>query len=316
MNKSKKTVTTEETTKVVATKPSKKISSKDTKDTKQPKKSSVTKKTTKSKKSVAKKLPAKSKAVKKLIDAASPTKVSPRHSSEFTRQVEVRILPKDAKVISSAPMVETNYLAYCLFKRDNCLLTEIIGTYTTMQLANEAIDAREVYHAQQGNHVIHAVVTDIPVDHVGNDGYAPIVYEEKLIQEDEPVTLVHEALVPEAMRMQESVEEPFQNLQIHVIVGTGVKRDDDGIYRRYSIGADAITDPTQIPVSIASATSRYIDQGYTDVHFYSYKAKDVINGADPEHLSVIMTAAKYAQCQGIKDVLIGCLTNSLYMPVK
>lgn len=313
MNKSKKTVTTEETAKVVATKPSKKTNAK---VTKQPKKSSVTKKTIKSKKSIAKKLPAKSKAVKKLIDAASPTKVSPGHSSEFTRQVEVRILPKDAKVISSTPMVETNYLAYCLFKRDNCLLTEIIGTYTTMQLANEAIDAREVYHAQQGNHVIHAVVTDIPVDHIDNDGYAPIVYEERLIQEDEPVTLVHEALVPEAMRIQESVEEPFQDLQIHVIVGTGVKRDDDGIYRRYSIVADAVTDSTQIPISIASATSRYIDQGYTDVHFYSYKAKDVINGADPEHLNIIMTAAKYAQCQGIKDVLIGCLTNSLYMPVK
>lgn len=315
MNKSKKTVTTEETAKMVATKPSEKT----TKDTKQPKKASVTKKTTKkatTKKPVAKKLPAKSKIIKKVIDAASPTKVSPRHSSEFTRQVEVRILPKDAKVISTTPMVETNYLAYCLFKRDNSLLTEIIGTYTTMQLANEAIDAREVYHAQQGNHVIHAVVTDIPVDHIGNDGYAPIVYEERLIQDDEPVTLVHEALVPEAMRMQESLEEPFQNLQIHVIVGTGVKRDDDGIYRRYSIVADAVTDSTQIPVSIASATSRYIDQGYTDVHFYSYKAKDVINGSDPEHLSVIMTAAKYAQCQGIKDVLVGCLTNSLYMPVK
>lgn len=314
MNKSKKTVTTEDTAKVVATKPSKKTNAK---DTKQPKKASVTKKTTKSKKPVAKKLPAKSKAVKKLIDAASPTKVSPRHSSEFTRQVEVRILPKDAKVISSTPMVETNYLAYCLFKRDNCLLTEIIGTYTTMQLANEAIDAREVYHAQQGNHVIQTTVTDIPVDHIGNDGYAPIVYEERLIQDDEdlePVTLVHEALVPKAM--QESVEEPFQNLEIHVIVGTGVKRDDDGIYRRYSIVADAVTDSTQIPISIASATSRYIDQGYTDVHFYSYKAKDVINGVDPEHLSVIMTAAKYAQCQGIKDVLVGCLTNSLYMPVK
>ena len=192
MNKSKKSVTTEETAKVVATKPSKKINAK---DTKQPKKASVTKKTTKkasTKKPVAKKLPAKSKIIKKVIDAASPTKVSPRHSSESTSQVTPRILPKDAKVISSTPMVETNYLAYCLFKRDNCLLTEIIGTYTTMQLANEAIDAREVYHAQQGNHVIHAVVTDIPLDHIGNDVYAPIVYEERLIQEDEPVTLVHE----------------------------------------------------------------------------------------------------------------------------
>lgn len=29
-----------------------------------------------------------------------------------------------------------------------------------------------------------------------------------------------------------------------------------------------------------------------------------------------MTSAKYAQCQGIKDVLIGCLTKELYMPVK
>lgn len=208
MNKSKKTVTTEETTKAVATKPSKKTT-KESKVTKQPKKTSVAKKTTKkatTKKPVAKKLPAKSKIIKKVIDAASPTKVSPRHSSESTGQVTPRILPKDAKVISSTPMVETNYLAYCLFKRDNCLLTEIIGTYTTMQLANEAIDAREVYHTQQGNHVIQTMVTDIPIDHIGNDVYAPIVYEERLIQEDEedePVTLVHEALVPEAMCMQE-----------------------------------------------------------------------------------------------------------------
>lgn len=312
MNKSKKTVTTEETTKVVATKPSKKTNAK---DTKQPKKASATKKTTKkatTKKPVVKKLPAKSKAVKKLIDAASPTKVSPRHSSEFTRQVEVRILPKDAKVISSTPMVETNYLAYCLFKRDNSLLTEIIGTYTTMQLANEAIDAREVYHAQQGNHVIHAVVTDIPVDHIGNDGYAPIVYEERLIQDDEPVTLVHEALVPEAMCIQEP---EVKESDAYIITGTACKMDNDGIYRVYAVAAHAPTDTNEIEDRVASIKEHYKLLGYSDVHFYSNK----LNGdgiSNPLQLSTITKFPKYEQCSSFKDVLVGWLTNRLYTPLQ
>lgn len=312
MNKSKKTVNVKEA-KVEATQPLKKTN-KEPKVTQEPKKTSVVKKTTKKstrKKPVAKKLPAKSKAVKKLIDAASPSKVSPRCSSEFTRQVEVRILPKDAKVISTTPMVETNYLAYCMFKRDDRLLTEIIGIYTTMDLAKEAIDAKEVYHTQQGDHVIHAVVTDVPVDHIGTDQtnqYATIVHEENLSPE---------YVDPEHECLEESIEEPVtQLLEIYVIVGTGVKKDDDGIYRRYAIVADVVTDLIQVPVSIASATSRYIDRGYTDVHFYSYKARDDMGNTDPEHLSIIMTATKYNQCQGIKDVLIGCLTKELYMPLK
>lgn len=313
MNKSKKPVTTEETTKVVATKPSKKTNAK---DTKQPKKSSVTKKTTKKattkKQPVAKKLPAKSKIIKKVIDAASPTKVSPRHSSEFTRQVEVRILPKDAKVISFTPMVETNYLAYCLFKRDNCLLTEIIGTYTTMQLANEAIDAREVYHAQQGNHVIQTTVTDIPVDHIGNDGYTPIVYEERLIQEDEPVTLVHEALVPEAMCIQES---EVKESDAYIITGTACKMDNDGIYRVYAVAAHAPTDPNEIEDRVASIKKHYELLGYSDVHFYS----DKLNGdgiSNPLQLSTITKYPKYERCSSFKDVLVGWLTKELYKPVK
>ena len=110
MNKSKKTVNVKEA-KVEATQPLKKV-------TQEPKKTSVVKKSTKKsprKKPVAKKLPAKSKVVKKLIDAASPTKVSPRCSSESSSQVTPRVLPTDAKIISTTPVVETMYAAYCVF---------------------------------------------------------------------------------------------------------------------------------------------------------------------------------------------------------
>ena len=202
-------------------------------------------------------------------------------------------------------MVETNYLAYCLFKRDNCLLTEIIGTYTTMQLANEAIDAREVYHAQQGNHVIHAVVTDIPVDHIGNDGYAPIVYEERLIQEDEPVTLVHEAM-----------QEPeVKESDAYIITGTACKMDNDGIYRVYAVAAHAPTDPNEIEDRVASIKEHYKLLGYSDVHFYSNK----LNGdgiSNPLQLNTITKFPKYEQCSSFKDVLVGWLTNRLYTPLK
>lgn len=199
MNKSKKTVTTEET-KVVASKPSKKTNAKDTKVTKQPKKASVAKKTTKkatTKKPVAKKLPAKSKIIKKLIDAASPTKVSPRHSSESTSQVTPRILPKDAKVISSTPIVESMYVAYCVFRRDNILIIENIGVYNIIHLANQAIQAREAYHIDNGHDIVHSIVQPILVDNISKDKPTVEVYREVATeQEDKLESEVKESEYP------------------------------------------------------------------------------------------------------------------------
>ena len=167
MNKSKKTPIKETTAKVEATQPLKKTTTKKSNVTPKPKKSSVAKKTTK--KPVAKKLPAKSKVVKKLIDAASPTKVSPRCSSEFTRQVEVRILPKDAKVISSTPMVETMYAAYCVFDQNDLQVTEFIGVYNTIHLAKQAIEARVEHHTEHNHPVVDSGVHPVLVDDISKD---------------------------------------------------------------------------------------------------------------------------------------------------
>ena len=195
MNKSKKTTPVKETTaKVEATQPLKKKTTKKSNVTPKPKKSAVVKKTTKkatTKKPVAKKLPAKSKVVKKLIDTASPTKVSPRCSSEFTRQVDVRILPKDAKVISSTIVVETMYIVYCTFEHSNLWVTETVGVYTTIHLAKQAIQAREEYHKEHNHKVIDSNVMPILVDDISKDkptigvyGGVSIEYVDEAIAEE------------------------------------------------------------------------------------------------------------------------------------
>lgn len=192
MNKSKKTPVKETTatTKVEGTQSPKKKTTKEHKVTKQPKKSSVAKKAT-TKKPVAKKLPAKSKVVKKLIDAASPTKVSPRCSSEFTSQVTPRILSKDAKVISSTIVVETMYIVYCTFEHSNLWVTETVGVYTTIHLAKQAIQAREEYHKEHNHKVIDSNVMPILVDDISKDkptigvyGGVSIEYVDEAIAEE------------------------------------------------------------------------------------------------------------------------------------
>lgn len=169
MNKSKKTTPVKEitTAKVEATQPLKKKTTKEAKVTPKPKKSLVAKKSTK--KPVAKKLPAKSKVVKKLIDAASPTKVSPRCSSKSASQVTSRILPKDAKVISSTIVDETMYIVYCIYEHNNLTVTETVGVYTTIHLAKQAIQAREEYHKEYNHKVIDSSVMPILVDDISKD---------------------------------------------------------------------------------------------------------------------------------------------------
>ena len=306
MNKSKNAVTVKET-KVEATQPPKKkasITPKEAKVNKEPKKSMsakkpITKKTSKkatAKKSVAKKLPAKSKIVKKAIDAASPTKVSPRRSSESTSQVTPRILPKDAKVISTSPVYETMYIAYCLYKHGASYASEVVGVYTTQQLAEEVLEARKVYHAEQGREVLETSVGTVPVDNVN-------------MAKSEPENVY--ALIEDLKQKQQS--------DIYLIIGTGRKKDEDGIYRKHTIVADAFTslanNPDNVAYRLANAELYYTNQGYSNLHFYSYKVKDGVISKDLLELNVITQHVEYEQCSSLKDVLVGWLTNKLYTPL-
>ena len=194
MNKSKKTVNVKEA-KVEATQPLKKV-------TQEPKKTSVVKKSTKKsprKKPVAKKLPAKSKVVKKLIDAASPTKVSPRHSSESTSQVTARVLPTDAKIISTTPIVETMYVAYCIFDQDGMQVTEFIGVYNTIYLAKQAIDARKEHHTEHNHPVIDSGVHPVLVDDISKDKPTLGVYSGVCVED------VDEAIAEERKESNEEI---------------------------------------------------------------------------------------------------------------
>lgn len=265
MNKSKKTPVKETTatTKVEGTQSPKKKTTKEPKVTKQPKKSSVAKKTTK--KPVAKKLPAKSKVVKKLIDAASPTKVSPRCSSESTSQVTPRILPKDAKVISSTIVVETMYIVYCTFEHSNLWVTETVGVYTTIHLAKQAIQAREEYHKEHNHKVIDSNVMPILVDDISKDkptigvyGGVSIEYVDEAIAEerkesDEEIVTAEEmekhieSLAEEELSESNISEEDVEELDAYLILGTGVMKDEDGVEQVYVITAESITHLHNVP---------------------------------------------------------------------
>ncbi len=287
MNKSKKTPVKETTAaKVEATQPLKKKTTKESKVTKQPKKTSVAKKATK--KPVAKKLPAKSKSVKKLIDAASPTKVSPRCSSEFTSQVTPRILPKDAKVISSTIVVETMYIVYCTFEHNNLWVTETVGVYTTIHLAKQAIQAREEYHKEHNHKVIDSNVMPILVDDISKDkptigvyGGVSIEYVDEAIAEerkesDEEIVTAEEmekhieSLAEEELSKSNISEEDVEESDTYLILGTGCEVGQDDVCRLYAIAAGAVTDPDKIIGRIAEANQYYKDLGYIDTHFYSY----------------------------------------------
>ena len=331
MNKSKKTPVKE--AKVEATQPLKKTTTKEAKVTSKPKKSSVAKKTTKkstTKKPVAKKLPAKSKVVKKLIDAASPTKVSPRCSSEFTRQVDVRILPKDAKVISSTIVVETMYIVYCTFEHSNLWVTETVGVYTTIHLAKQAIQAREEYHKEHNHKVIDSNVMPILVDDISKDkptigvyGGVSIEYVDEAIAEERKESDEEIVTAEEMEKHIESLaeEETFEDVEksdTYLILGTGVMKDEDGVEQVYVITAESVTHPYNVPDRIEYAKLYYAELGYTDIRLYSYKVKNWVKD-DPLQLTAITKYPKgeqYKQCTSIKEALIGWLTNKLYIPLK
>ena len=336
MNKSnKKTTPVKETTraKVEAIQSPKKTTTKKSNVTPKPKKSSVAKKTTKkatTKKPVAKKLPAKSKAVKKLIDAASPTKVSPGCSSEFTRQVEVRILPKDAKVISSTIVAETMYIVYCTFEHSNLWVTETVGVYTTIHLAKQAIQAREEYHKEHNHKVIDSNVMPILVDDISKDkptigvyGGVSIEYVDEAIAEerkesDEEIVTAEEMEKHIESLAEEKTCEDVEKSDTYLILGTGVMKDEDGVEQVYVITAESVTHPHNVPDRIEYAKLYYAELGYTDIRLYSYKVKNWVKN-DPLQLTAIDKYPKceqYKHCSSLKDVIVGYLTNSLYMPVK
>lgn len=326
MNKSKKTVNVKEA-KVEATQPLKKV-------TQEPKKTSVVKKTTKKsprKKLVAKKLPAKSKIVKKLIDAASPTKVSPRHSSESTSQVTARVLPTDAKIISTTPIVETMYAAYCIFDHDGMQVTEFIGVYNTIYLAKQAIEARVEHHTEHNHPVVDSGVHPVLVDDISKDKPTLGVYsgvrvedvdeaiaEERKESNEEIVTANEMEKYVESLAKEESTLEDVKELDTYLIIGTGCLADENGVDHVYVITAESVTHPHNVPDRVAYAKLYYTELGYTDIRLYSYKVKNWVKN-DPLQLTAIDKYPKceqYKHCSSLKDVIVGYLTNSLYMPVK
>lgn len=326
MNKSKKTVNVKEA-KVEATQPLKKV-------TQEPKKTSVVKKSTKKsprKKPVAKKLPAKSKVVKKLIDAASPTKVSPRHSSESTSQVTARVLPTDAKIISTAPIVETMYAAYCIFDQDGMQVTEFIGVYNTIHLAKQAIEARVEHHTEHNHPVVDSGVHPILVDDISKDKPTLGVYsgvrvedvdeaiaKERKESNEEIVTANEMEKYVESLANEESTLEDVKELDTYLIIGTGCLADENGVDHVYVITAESVTHPHNVPDRVAYAKLYYTELGYTDIRLYSYKVKNWVKN-DPLQLTAIDKYPKceqYKHCSSLKDVIVGYLTNSLYMPVK
>lgn len=215
MSKSKKTVKTE--TKVEKT-TSKAIEKKAVK--KAPDKAKVVnpaKGTPRTKKPIAK--PAsKSPAVQKAAEAALPAKVDPSCSSETTNEItvntadtinsdftveatvtvetqpvesnpmpSVRKLDPEAKIIEERPIIENMYLAHTLFRRDNIIISEVIGAYTSPELATEAIQVREAFHMEQGHKVMHSVMSPILVDDVRKEKITAVVYEDSLALEDEAI---------------------------------------------------------------------------------------------------------------------------------
>lgn len=331
MNKSKKTVNIKEA-KVEATQSLKKTN-KESKVTQEPKKTSVVKKTNKKstrKKPVAKKqLPAKSKVVKKLIDAASPTKVSPRCSSESSSQVTPRVLPTDAKIISTTGVVEIMYAAYCVFDQNDLQVTEFIGVYNTIHLAKQAIEARVEHHTEHNHPVVDSGVHPILVDDISKDKPTLGVYsgvrvedvdeaiaEERKESDEEIVTANEMEKHVESLAKEETAVEDVKELDMYLILGTGCEVGQDDVRRLYAITAGAVTDPDKIIGRIAEANQYYKDLGYIDTHFYSYRITDGIINDDPLQLNIIAKYAMYKKCTSLKEVLIGWLNNSLYMPLK
>lgn len=160
----------------------------------------------------------KSPAVQKAAEAALPAKVDPSCSSETTNEItvntadtvnsdftveatvtvetkpvesnpipSVRKLDPEAKVTEERPVIESMYLAHCLFRRDKIIISEVIGAYTSPALATEAIQAREAFHTEQGHMVMHSVMYPILVDDVRKEKITAVVYEDALALEEEAI---------------------------------------------------------------------------------------------------------------------------------
>lgn len=153
----------------------------------------------------------KSPAVQKAAEAALPAKVDPSCSSETTNEItvntadtinsdftveatvtvetkpSVREFDKEAKVTEERPVIESMYLAHCLFRRDKIIISEVIGAYTSPALATEAIQAREAFHTEQGHMVMHSVMYPILVDDVRKEKITAVVYEDALALEEEAI---------------------------------------------------------------------------------------------------------------------------------
>lgn len=245
------------------------------------------------KKPVAKKLPAKSKVVKKLIDAASPTKVSPRCSSESSSQVTSRVLPTDAKIISTTPIVETMYAAYCIFDQDGMQVTEFIGVYNTIHLAKQAIEARVEHHTEHNHPVIDSGVHPVLVDDISKDKPTLGVYsgvrieyvdeaiaEERKESNEEIVTANEMEKHVESLAKEETAVEDVKELDMYLILGTGCLADENGVDHVYVITAESVTHPHNVPDRVAYAKLYYTELGYTDIRLYSYKVKNWVKN-DP-----------------------------------
>ena len=171
----------------------------------------------------------KSPAVQKAAEAALPAKVDPSCSSETTNEItvntadtvnsdftveatvtvetkpSVREFDKEAEVIEEKPVIESMYLAHCLFKRESFVISEVIGIYSTTELATQAIQAREAFHIEQGHGVIHSVMSPILVDNIEKEKITAVVYEENLNNERSVEDKQDEAVAEERIKSDEEI---------------------------------------------------------------------------------------------------------------
>lgn len=209
--------------------------------------------TSRAKKPIAK--PAsKSPAVQKAAEAALPAKVDPSCSSETTNEItvntadtvnsdftveatvtvetkpSVREFDKEAKVTEERPVIESMYLAHCLFKRESFIISEVIGIYTTMELAIQAIRAREAFHIEQGHGVIHSLMSPIPVDNIEKEKMTAVVYEENLNDERSVEDKQDEAIVEERKEeptvTAKEMEEHVENLAKEELLESSISEED------------------------------------------------------------------------------------------
>lgn len=196
----------------------------------------------------------KSPAVQKAAEAALPAKVDPSCSSETTNEItvntadtvnsdftieatvtvetkpSVREFDKEVKVIEEKPVIESMYLAHCLFKRESFVISEVIGIYSTTELATQAIQAREAFHIEQGHGVIHSVMSPILVDNIEKEKITAVVYEENLnderCMEDKQDEAIAEERKEEPTVTAKEIEEHVENLAKEELPESNISEED------------------------------------------------------------------------------------------